>query len=133
MDKVIKRGKDVLTTENKMNVVYKINCADCKACYVGQTKRHVLTRVNEHRSDIRRNLDDLSVVSRYRVEKGHDFDWSKINILHQEKHLRKREIVKMIYIKKNSDSINVQKDTDRLPVIYDHVLTNIGPSPSLAC
>jgi len=30
--------------------VYKINCNDCSASYVGQTKRQLGTRINEHRN-----------------------------------------------------------------------------------
>ena len=29
--------------------VYQINCSGCKTCYVGQTNRHILTRLQEHR------------------------------------------------------------------------------------
>ena len=29
-------------------VVYKIECSRCKACYVGQTIRHLKTRIGEH-------------------------------------------------------------------------------------
>ena len=34
----------------KSKVVYKINCPSCDACYVGQTSRHLTTRVKEHQS-----------------------------------------------------------------------------------
>ena len=31
-------------------VVYKINCLDCKACYIGKTKRHLITRIEERKN-----------------------------------------------------------------------------------
>ena len=33
----------------KSKVVYKIGCPCCQACYVGQTSRHLLYRVREHK------------------------------------------------------------------------------------
>ena len=33
----------------KSKVVYKISCSRCDACYVGQTTRHLITRVKEHK------------------------------------------------------------------------------------
>ena len=32
----------------RSGVVYKIECASCQAAYVGQTSRHLLTRLKEH-------------------------------------------------------------------------------------
>ena len=34
----------------KSNIIYKITCPRCLACYVGKTSRHVCTRFNEHRT-----------------------------------------------------------------------------------
>ena len=33
----------------KSGVVYKITCPRCNSCYVGQTSRHLLNRIKEHR------------------------------------------------------------------------------------
>ena len=33
----------------KSRVVYKIWCSQCNSCYVGQTSRHVITRLKEHK------------------------------------------------------------------------------------
>ena len=33
----------------KSGLVYQISCSRCQSCYVGQTTRHLLTRVKEHR------------------------------------------------------------------------------------
>ena len=32
----------------KSRVVYKIKCSRCDSCYVGQTTRHLITRLKEH-------------------------------------------------------------------------------------
>ena len=34
----------------RSGVVYKIECASCQAAYVGQTSRHLITRIKEHRT-----------------------------------------------------------------------------------
>ena len=34
----------------RSNVVYKIECPRCQACYVGQTSRHMKTRLSEHKN-----------------------------------------------------------------------------------
>ncbi|KYN14843.1 hypothetical protein ALC57_12952, partial [Trachymyrmex cornetzi] len=44
--------KDGLPHDSKENVVYKINCKNCDASYVGQTGRKLKTRINEHKNDI---------------------------------------------------------------------------------
>ena len=41
--------------KNTKNVVYKVPCKDCDATYVGQTKRKLNTRINKHKSQLRKN------------------------------------------------------------------------------
>ena len=33
----------------RSGVVYKISCTRCHSCYVGQTSRHLINRIKEHR------------------------------------------------------------------------------------
>ena len=40
--------KDPILGGLRSRVVYKVACAGCNACYVGETVRHFSTRVNEH-------------------------------------------------------------------------------------
>ncbi|XP_065671956.1 uncharacterized protein LOC136089796 [Hydra vulgaris] len=40
--------KDPLPKMLKSNVVYKFSCAGCNASYIGETSRHLATRINEH-------------------------------------------------------------------------------------
>ena len=43
LKKFIKVHKDPLDSFSKSNVIYKINCNDCDASYVGQTERKLKT------------------------------------------------------------------------------------------
>ena len=40
--------KDATSKLSRSRVVYKFSCAGCGACYVGETNRHLATRVREH-------------------------------------------------------------------------------------
>jgi len=50
----IKVYKDPLSPLSHSNVVYKLYCI---ASYVGQTRRLIKTKIDEHRSHIRRNTN----------------------------------------------------------------------------
>ena len=41
-------SKDCLPVALKSFVVYKFTCAGCQSCYIGETKRHLPTRIKEH-------------------------------------------------------------------------------------
>ena len=90
--------------------------------FLGQTKRHLRTRIKEHFNNIKLHETNHSVINTHKVECGHDFKWTEYNILHNEKHTRKREIAEMFYIKKLENTINLQKDTVNLNNIYDRVI-----------
>ncbi|EZA59748.1 hypothetical protein X777_16229, partial [Ooceraea biroi] len=82
--------------------------------------RHLRVRINELMANIRKN--EHSVVSKHRLSENHDFDWDKPTILHRETHKIKREIAEMIYIRKHSNCINLQTDTENLSDMYDNIL-----------
>jgi len=58
LDRIIKVQKDVLPYDSKKNVVYKINCKNCNASYVGQMV-HKLIRINEHKNNINKKNGNL--------------------------------------------------------------------------
>lgn len=122
LDCIIKRGKEKLKFDVQTELVYKIDCADRDISYIGQTKRHLSTRIREHNRDIRKHVSNPSVISKHRITRGHDFNWSQSKILHREKHTRKREIAEMFFIKKHTNTINSQRDTENLSAIYDKLI-----------
>ena len=46
-------------------LVYKLTCPGCRACYVGQTSRHLITRLKEHKNQqnkpVRKHVDRCTV------------------------------------------------------------------------
>jgi len=82
-----------------LNVVYKLRCAQCDALYVGQIRKLLKTKIDEHRSHSRRNTNQSSVITEHRLEFSYDFNWD-VEILEEEINHNKRIISEMIHIKK---------------------------------
>jgi len=122
LNKFIKVHKDPLPYFARSNVVYKIHCSNCESTYVGQTKRSLCTRVNEHRCHIKRNSTQPSVITDHRIATNHEFDWDGVEILDTEKNYKKRLISEMIHIKKQKLGLNSQSDTDLLNPIYNDII-----------
>jgi len=97
----------------------------CSASYVGQTRRLLKIRIDEHRSHIR-NTGQNSVITENRLKYVHDFDWDNVEILDEETHFNKRLISEMIYIKKQTNSLNLQQDTSVKSYIFRHYSINYG-------
>ena len=71
--KLIIKGKDNLPKDDRINLAYKIECDNCPAVYVGQTKRKISSRIREHFNNISHRSQQISVISEHRLEKNHDF------------------------------------------------------------
>ena len=118
MDKYIKVQKDICPHTSKSNVVYKISCNNCDASYVGQTGRQLKTRITEHRNHNRYNTSVRSVITEYRLQHDHDFQWDEVEILDEESCYRKRLVSEMLNIRKQKNGLNLQTDTEGLHKAY---------------
>ena len=123
--KLIIKGKDNLPKDDRINLVYKIECDNCPAVYVGQTKRKISSRIREHFNNISHRSQQISVVSEHRLEKNHDFRWNDVKILDNEPNWKKRLISEMIHIKTNTFNINKRQDTEGLNPLYDSLLKKL--------
>jgi len=114
LDKIIRVQKDRTEHAQKNNVVYKINCNNCEATYVGQTKRQIKTRVKEHYNNIKSDKSKHSVISEHILNFNHMFDWDDAKILDTESNYNKRLVSEMLHIKEQKNGINSQRDTEFL-------------------
>ena len=120
----VKLGKDAIKKEDTQNVVYEISCLDCNSKYIGQTKRKLKIRVNEHKRDIKSD-DPKSEIARH-AKTGHKVNWKKPKIVDIESNYRSRLFSEMSYIHLNKDTINNMKDTERLQYEYKGTLNLIA-------
>ena len=69
--------KDRVDTLLQSDVVYKYSCSHCNATYVGETARHLHTRISEHRGVSHRtghllNKTPNSNIFKHYLDTGHD-------------------------------------------------------------
>ncbi|XP_043469746.1 uncharacterized protein LOC122503318 [Leptopilina heterotoma] len=121
---IIKLGKDSTKKWDRTNVVYKFDCKTCPATYIGETKRSLLTRINEHKK-----VNDNSVVYRHCINFNHDFDWENVKVLDNEKNFIKRRISEMIHIKTNHSTINRKEDILTLNKTFFPLFRRIDSCP----
>ena len=103
-------SKDCLPNVLKSFVVYKFVCAGCQSVYIGKTKRHLSTIINEHlvthkKSHIFKHLleksackilcdekcfaiiDSVSFLFRLRLKDALHITWLKPNLNKQKEHV----------------------------------------------
>ena len=47
---IIKLGKGSTNKWEQANIVYKFNCKNCPAIYIGESKRALRVRIDEHKN-----------------------------------------------------------------------------------
>jgi len=126
LDKIIRVQKDRTEHTQKNNIVYKINCNNCEATYVGQTKRQLKTRIKEHYNNIRSDESKHSVITQHILNFNHMFNWDDVGILDTESNYNKRLVSEMLHIKEQKNGINSQRDTEFLDESYFCLLKDLS-------
>ena len=115
--------KDAIPDMEKSGVIYCIPCAECPATYVGETKRKLCKRMDEHKRALRMADFNVSVVAEHAWSAGHGVDWNGVTILDQHKDLHPRLTLEAFHIWKQPLPLN--RDRGSLPPAYDHLLKTL--------
>ena len=78
--KFIKVYKNKNQHDKNNNIIYKVNCNNCVASYVGQTKRQLQIRIKEHHNNIKLDQSKYSVILKHITEINHNFNWEKVRV-----------------------------------------------------
>ena len=121
---IFKPTKDKIPKELSSNIVYSVPCKgnDCKAVYIGQTKRFLKNRLKEHKNNIRESPNKQNALTKHTIEKDHFFDFDRTKILANEIHYKKRLLLEMCHIAGTDDAVNLRTDIENLSKIYNPIL-----------
>ena len=99
LDSVIKRGKDVVKSDDQVNTVYCLNCLDCNSSYDSESKRALSVRVAEHRRRSKKS-HSKTPISLHLRHNEHQFEFgeNEAQILDIKPNYYRRIIRKMIHI-----------------------------------
>ncbi|XP_044757911.1 uncharacterized protein LOC123316054 [Coccinella septempunctata] len=103
-------------------VVYKIPCANCNKCYIGQTKQYLRDRMKQHKYDSENIANfNKTALTLHQMTTGHKFNFEDVKILDREEVGYRRNISEMIHIKRNY-TVNHREDVQHLSMIYNNIL-----------
>ena len=88
--KLLPSLKDLLDNSEKSCLVHQVPCRDCSFVYIGQTKRDLKSRLDEHKKAIKNQRPDLSALCEHFITKDHIISWIEAKILELETDYRKR-------------------------------------------
>lgn len=104
------------------NIIYKIDCTQCDASYIGQTKQYLEKRLKQHKNDIKTNNLNSTALSKHALEQLHHFNFDNAKVLAFENDFIKKNVLEMINIKKFPYTINFREDTNNLSNVYNNLI-----------
>ena len=102
--------KDPILKSLKSFFVYRFVCSGCNACYIGETTRHLSTRIKEHLETDKKSriyahlvdnktckarstencfkiIDSVSTPFRLKLKEAMHIIWKKLSLNKQQKHI----------------------------------------------
>ena len=104
--KILPSPKDPIPTEKKHSIIYKLDCKDCDAVYIGKSKRAYQTRIGEHISAVRKADTRRYKTADHCWKFNHDFNWTENKILGHELNTTTRKIKETIHSIRTENCIN---------------------------
>ena len=93
-------------------------CAECQATYVGETKRKLCKRLEEHKRAVRMANLNASAIAVYAWNVGHAVDCrGRVTVLDQHQNLYPRLTLELYHIRKQPHPLNRDKG-----FLHDHLL-----------
>jgi hypothetical protein len=110
LGKILVNNKDKISKLDRSGV-YKINCKDCPAVYIGQSGRNIKTRIKEHKKSILNNIRSTGM-STHCIENNHFIDLNDVQLLHSETKSKKLNLLEQLEIKKSMQNNTVINTND---------------------
>ena len=113
--------KDKVSTLVQSNLVYQYSCGQCDATYIGETSRHLKTRIAEHKGLSNRTGNPLlnpphSSIRDHALNSGHEIPTDNFKIIFKSKPFETK-IAESILIHKYKPSLNNMESSVKLNVL----------------
>lgn len=117
------KKKDPIPDSELSDVVYKIDCNDCSAVYIGETAQRLKTRMQQHKSTVNTTTAPKTALAKHAKDNGHVFDFDGVTILERNRFKRKLQICEVNHIIFNQDNAcNFKSDTAHISPTYFNLL-----------
>jgi len=103
---LLSHPKDPIPEMDRTGVVYRIPCASCEKCYIGQTGRSFSHRQKEHKAAVKSFNVTSSALAQHYIDTGHTIDWDNAAIIDSHPHWHHRCSLESWHIRAHPDSIN---------------------------
>lgn len=100
------------------HIVYKIPCSDCDKVYYGQSAQYLQERLKAHKYA----KTASTALNKHKIDTGHNFNYHETSIVTSEKNTYKRNILEMIHINADKNSVNNNSEINNLSKIYQVIL-----------
>ena len=111
LKEVYTKPKDAVPLLMKLNVIYKIKvqCSDCSASHIGDTKSCLKTSVEEHKRAIKSENFEASTLPEQCWTADPKINWTDLKTSSQEQDLHQRLSLEAVFIRNQLTSLNRHK------------------------
>ena len=119
--------KDKVPFLDKTGTIYKIQCNDCSAHYIGETERPLKKRLQEHGRE-------ASPVAAHMKHKGHQFHQRNVSVMGIDTQWFERGVKEAVFITATTPDLNRDLGRHHLPAAYNTLIRShdLGCNP-LSC
>lgn len=103
------------------NLVYQIKC-ECDAVYIGQTVQRLEKRLYNHKYNIKIKNQTHSALCEHAILSKHIPKFDETKILKVENNSKSLDILEMIEIQRNQNTLNKQIDSQFLSNMYENII-----------
>ena len=117
---LLSHPKDQIPELQQSGVVYRIPCSNFPGIsYIGQTKRRLHQRIEEHKRAVRQADFNSSALAEHAWNHSHPVDWSNIKVLSNPRDTITRLVEEAVAIRRTENTLN--RDIGTLPTEYDNL------------
>jgi hypothetical protein len=114
--------KDPVSTEDTSNCIYKINCTECDASYIGETRRRFKSRLTEHKAAVRNANTTDSALATHAIDFLHPPHWDGAKIVAKDSSFRTRRLKEAVEIINQPNPLN-RNEGMKIPETFIPIVT----------